>query len=135
MVIMQENEIKGILIGKQEVKLSLVFCLFVCLFYGTGAKHMLCSLSHTSVPFFSGYFGETVLGTICLGWPPTLIFLIAAFQVARITIVSHQLLATISVCRWHDLICRNPEESTKKFIMANKFSYVSGAQNQYTKII
>jgi hypothetical protein len=45
-------------------------------------------LSHTSSPFCSGYFGDQVSGTICLGWPPTMILLISAFQVARMIGVS-----------------------------------------------
>jgi hypothetical protein len=50
--------------------------------------HALC-LSHTSSPFFSGYFGDRILRTICLGWPWTSIFPISASQVARITSVHH----------------------------------------------
>jgi hypothetical protein len=46
-------------------------------------------LSHTSSPFCSGYLGDEIPRTICLGWPGTVI-LISASQVARITDVSHQ---------------------------------------------
>jgi hypothetical protein len=42
-------------------------------------------LSHTPSPFCSGYFGDGILRTFCSGWPPTLIFPISVFQVARIT--------------------------------------------------
>jgi hypothetical protein len=41
-------------------------------------------LSHTSSAFCSGYFGDGVSWTICLGWPCTEILLISASQVARI---------------------------------------------------
>jgi hypothetical protein len=34
----------------------------------TLAKQVLYCLSHTPSPFFSGYFGDGVSGTICLGW-------------------------------------------------------------------
>jgi hypothetical protein len=38
---------------------------------------------------FCGYFGGRVSQTICPGWPRTMILLISAAQVARITDVSH----------------------------------------------
>jgi hypothetical protein len=47
-------------------------------------------------PFCSGYFGDGrggVSWTLCLGWPKTMILLILASQVARITDLSHQCLA------------------------------------------
>jgi hypothetical protein len=47
-------------------------------------------LSQTSSPFCSGYFGDRISQTICLGWPWTMILLILASQVARITGISHQ---------------------------------------------
>jgi hypothetical protein len=47
-------------------------------------------LSHTSSPYFSGYFGDGVLQTICPGWPQTKILPISVLQAARITDVSHQ---------------------------------------------
>jgi hypothetical protein len=55
--------------------------LFSSFFGGTGgwtqdfalAKQVLHCLSHTSSPFCSGYFGDGVSQTICLGWPQTLI--------------------------------------------------------------
>jgi hypothetical protein len=34
----------------------------------TLAKQALYCLSHTSSPFFSGYFGGGISRTICLGW-------------------------------------------------------------------
>jgi hypothetical protein len=54
------------------------------------AKQALYFLSHASSPFFSGYFGDGVFLTICLGWPGFFILLISASQVARITSMSHQ---------------------------------------------
>jgi hypothetical protein len=42
-------------------------------------------LSHTSSPFCSGYFGDGVSPTICLGCPWTLILPISASQLTRIT--------------------------------------------------
>jgi hypothetical protein len=50
-------------------------------------------LNHSSSSFFSGYFGGGVSRNICLAWPPTSILPISAFQVARITGVSHWRLA------------------------------------------
>jgi hypothetical protein len=47
-------------------------------------------LSHISSPFCAGYFGDGVSQTIFLGWIP-----ISAFQVARITGVSHRDLASL----------------------------------------
>jgi hypothetical protein len=38
---------------------------------------------HTSSPLCSGYFGDGVSWTICLGWPWTEILLISVSQVAR----------------------------------------------------
>jgi hypothetical protein len=32
-------------------------------------KHVLYYLSQTSSPFCSGYFGDRISQTICLGWP------------------------------------------------------------------
>jgi hypothetical protein len=58
-------------------------------------KQLYC-LSHTSSPFCSGYFGDGVSHTICLGWPRTLILFISSSQVARITGVSHQHLALLA---------------------------------------
>jgi hypothetical protein len=46
-------------------------------------------LSHTSSPFFSGYFGDGILRIICLGWLQTVILPISASQVARITDVTN----------------------------------------------
>jgi hypothetical protein len=57
------------------------------------AKQLFYHLSHTSSPFVSGYFGDGVSKSICLGWPKTAILLISASQVARITGVSHWYLA------------------------------------------
>jgi hypothetical protein len=47
-------------------------------------------LSHTSSLFCSGYFGDGVLETICLGWLRILILPISASQVTRIISLSHQ---------------------------------------------
>jgi hypothetical protein len=49
------------------------------------AKQVFYCLSHTSIPFYSGYFGGGILKTIPLGWPRTIIFLISVPQIARIT--------------------------------------------------
>jgi hypothetical protein len=45
---------------------------------------------HLQSIFCSAYFGDGVLGTICLGWPPTSLLPISASQVARITGMSHR---------------------------------------------
>jgi hypothetical protein len=48
------------------------------------AKQSLYHISHTSSPVCSGYFGDEVSRTICLGWSWTVILLISASQVVRI---------------------------------------------------
>jgi hypothetical protein len=53
------------------------------------AKQVLYHLSHTSSPFWSGYFRDGVSLTIFPGWPGTSILPISASQIARITGVSH----------------------------------------------
>jgi hypothetical protein len=53
-------------------------------------KRVLYHLSYTFGLFGSGYFGDGILGTICLVWHGTVIFLMSASQVARIIGVSHQ---------------------------------------------
>jgi hypothetical protein len=57
--------------------------------YFTLAKQALYPLSHSSSPFCSGYFGDGILQTVCLGWLPASILLISASQAARITGMSH----------------------------------------------
>jgi hypothetical protein len=47
-------------------------------------KHVLYCMSHTSHPFFSGYFGDGNLQSICLIWPETMTLLISASHVVRI---------------------------------------------------
>jgi hypothetical protein len=79
--------------------------LFVCFFGGTGfwtqgsalAKLLfksICTIAWATRPvhFCSGYFEDGVWWTTCLGWLGTLILLISASQVARITGMSH--------CHW-----------------------------------
>jgi hypothetical protein len=80
-------------------------CVCVCIwrgwFRGLGfqlrAPHLhkqaLYHLSHTSSLFCSGYFGDEVSRTVCLGWPQTAILLISASQVTKIISVNHQHLA------------------------------------------
>jgi hypothetical protein len=58
-------------------------------------KEAFYHLSHTSSPFCSGYFGDGISRTICLGWPWISILLILASQIARITGVSYRYLATV----------------------------------------
>jgi hypothetical protein len=68
---------------------SFLFCLFFCVLVWTQgfalATKILYHLSHTSSPLCSGYFGDGVLGTICLGWPQTTILPISASQISRNT--------------------------------------------------
>jgi hypothetical protein len=61
------------------------FIIFICLVFGgigvwiqgfVFVKQSLYSLSHTSIPFCSGYFGDGVSKTICPVWPWTIILLI-----------------------------------------------------------
>jgi hypothetical protein len=52
------------------------------------AKQVLYCLNHDFRPFCSGYFGDGILRTVCLGWPQTAILLISNSQIARITGVS-----------------------------------------------
>jgi hypothetical protein len=54
------------------------------------AKQALYHSSHVFSPFFSGYFGDGLSRTICLDWHGALTLPISAFQVARLTCVSHQ---------------------------------------------
>jgi hypothetical protein len=56
----------------------------------TLAKKAVYHLSHTSIPFCSGYFEDGISRTIFPGWPQTSILPISALQVARITGTSHQ---------------------------------------------
>jgi hypothetical protein len=50
-----------------------------------------CSTTSATLPamFCIGFFRDRVSRTICLGWPQSMIFLISASQVARITGMSH----------------------------------------------
>jgi hypothetical protein len=78
-------------------------------FVGTGdftqgfmlAKLSLYCVSHTCSPFCSGYFGDEVSRASFLGWPQTTILLILVSQVARITGMSYQCLATVSIFIHH----------------------------------
>jgi hypothetical protein len=58
-------------------------------------------LSPMSSPFCSVYFGDGVSWTVCMGWPWTMILLISASQVARITCMSHRCLASCCVFDEH----------------------------------
>jgi hypothetical protein len=46
-------------------------------------------LSHSSIPFWNGFFQDRVLWSICWGWLRIAILLISASWVARITGMSH----------------------------------------------
>jgi hypothetical protein len=78
----------------QSYKLLFKLFFFSC---GTGvwtqgfalAKQALYCWSHTPSPFCSGYFGDGASWALCPGWTGTLIFLISASHIARITGVSH----------------------------------------------
>jgi hypothetical protein len=59
-------------------------------------------VSHTSSPFCSGYFGEGVSWTICLGWCQTYILLLSAPSVARIAVMNHQHPALKHLIRWKE---------------------------------
>jgi hypothetical protein len=52
------------------------------------------TLSHSTIPIFVKVFWDRVSWTTCLGWLQTMILLISASWVARITGVSHQRPAT-----------------------------------------
>jgi hypothetical protein len=54
-------------------------------------------LSYSSSSFCIGFFQDRVSRTICLGWLRTVIFLISASRVARITGMSHQCLASCCI--------------------------------------
>jgi hypothetical protein len=56
------------------------------------------------VHFCSGYFGDEVLQTICLGWAQTLIIPISTSQVPRITGMRHQHLAIALLFVWGGLL-------------------------------
>jgi hypothetical protein len=75
-------------LGWDEISLAFLF-----LFFGgtrvwtqgfTLAKQALYRLSNTSSPFCSGYFGDGISQTICMGWSWTVILPVLASQVARI---------------------------------------------------
>jgi hypothetical protein len=53
---------------------------------------------YISSPFFFGYFRDGFSGTTFPGWPQTLIFLISATQVAKITGVSHHQHLDLNSC-------------------------------------
>jgi hypothetical protein len=57
----------------------------------------LYHLDNTCGPISSGYFGDRVLWTICLGWPWALILQISASQVARIIGMSQWYLAEVPI--------------------------------------
>jgi hypothetical protein len=78
----------------------LIFFFFFFFFVGLGFELRVWTwkagtlpLGKTCSPFWSGYFGDRLLWTVCLGWPQIAILLISASQVARITGVSHWCLA------------------------------------------
>jgi hypothetical protein len=56
-------------------------------------KQGLYRFSHMSSPLCSGYFGDRVSHSVCLGWPQPTVLLISASQVTRITGVRHRSLA------------------------------------------
>jgi hypothetical protein len=69
---------------------------FLCLFKFFGGNWALCLQNRHSttwatppVHFALLSFGDGVLQTLCTGWSPTVILLISASQVARMTGVSH----------------------------------------------
>jgi hypothetical protein len=57
-------------------------------------------LSHSFTPFYSGYFRDRVPWSICLSWPPTVILLVSASQVVRITGVSHHCCRSLLTKIW-----------------------------------
>jgi hypothetical protein len=62
---------------------------------------LLLELYLQSSPFCSGYLGDEVLQTICLGWTWTANLLISASQVAGITGINHWHLAlNMQDCCW-----------------------------------
>jgi hypothetical protein len=71
------------------------FFFFFWYVWGLNSGHHACKagayhFSHASSLFCSGYLGDWVSWTICLGWPWTMILPISTSQVARITDLSHQ---------------------------------------------
>jgi hypothetical protein len=81
------------------------FYLFIYLFSWTGVwtqgfivtNQVLYCLSHTFSSFCSVYFGDGISQSICPCWPQTVILLILASQVARITGLSYQCLDQIQI--------------------------------------
>jgi hypothetical protein len=61
------------------------------------AKQALHFLNHISSPFYSDYFGDGVLSTICPSWPQTEILPISVSHVSRLIDVSNQHLVYIYV--------------------------------------
>jgi hypothetical protein len=50
------------------ISIYLYMCVCVCVCVFTFAKQALYNLSHSSGSFCSGYFGDGVSRSICLGW-------------------------------------------------------------------
>jgi hypothetical protein len=81
------------LVGRHPTTWTIPPAFFFFFFGGTEiwtqgfmlAKQALYHLSHTCSPFCCGYFGDRVSQTICLGWLPTSVLLISAFQITGIT--------------------------------------------------
>jgi hypothetical protein len=61
------------------------FIIYLFTFVALGLELRAFTLSHSTSPFCDGFFE---IGSICLGWLRTMILLISASQVARITDVS-----------------------------------------------
>jgi hypothetical protein len=63
-----------------------------------GIESRAFTLSHSTIPFFcDGYFRDRVSWTLCPGWLQTMIHLISASWVAKITGMSHWHPTTVSV--------------------------------------
>jgi hypothetical protein len=80
-----------------EQSLPVARCFFF--FFSTGVWTQGLHLEPLHQPFFVRVFWEMVSGTICPGWLWTMIFLISASQVARITGVSYRHPATMHLCK------------------------------------
>jgi hypothetical protein len=88
--------LKSFILGFNSQFVCVCVCVCVCVYVRTGVCLLdRCFITWATPPalFCVGYFWDGVLLTICLGWPQTIILLISASRVTRITGVSHQCLA------------------------------------------
>jgi hypothetical protein len=94
--------------GGTRLKSHQIFFLCVVL----GVELRAYTLSHSTSPFLWWVFFYRVSWTICMGWLWTMILLISASRVARITCMSHRCpgqRVIFFILRWAPCTCRSSE--------------------------